>query len=268
MAVSTSSYFSNSIVGAPQLGADIDLYAAHTSPKYQVGFGITRGDGNKFRYSHFGALTAAGALTAVDRSESDQYAVIKAGALAASLTKVGGETMNVNAIGSRYAALVITATAHQFAGGYLVVHSGTGFGFTYHIKDNDATSAQITSNTVVQLYDPIVVALDSNSEITITGHNYANLEPITTTDPCPAGVAVTNVSASGYGWVQTRGPVGVLQDATIGTIAKGLVSVSSNTTGAVGIAGASLTGPNYPIVGYLLNPGTSAAYSTVFLTLE
>ena len=70
MAVSSSSYFSNSIVGQPQVGADIDIYESSTSPKYAVGFGFTRADGCKYRYAHFGATTNRGVMVSTDLSET------------------------------------------------------------------------------------------------------------------------------------------------------------------------------------------------------
>lgn len=270
MAVSTSSYFSNAIVGVPQQGADIDLYQSDLTPKFAVGFGFTRADGNKYRYGHFGAATTRGAVVATDYSESSKAVTLKAGTIASRNTTIRGETMKANAIGSRFMQLTITASASQFAGGYVTIHSGTAYGYTYHIKDNDATSAYVTSDTFLELYDPIQVAIDSNSEVAIVGCPYANLEAASTTDPLPAGVTVTSNSASSYGWIQTHGPSGVLQDATIGLIGKNAF-LSTNTSGAcstvTGTLG-SVGALNVSQIGYYLSAGTSAAYAVVYLTIE
>ena len=75
MAVSSSSFFSNAIVGTPQVGADIDVYGSSTSPKFAVGFGFTRADGSKYRYSHFGAATNRGLCVSTDVSEIQQLYV-------------------------------------------------------------------------------------------------------------------------------------------------------------------------------------------------
>lgn len=270
MAISTSSYFSNAIIGVPQIGADIDIYETSSTPKYAVGFGFTRADGNKYRYSHFGTLTGRSTVVATDVDESGHANKLKAGALTANLTKLAGETINPNAIGSRYAQLVVTATADQFAGAYLNIHSGTGFGFMYRIKGNDATSDVVTGNAHFELYDKIQVALDSNSEISIGGLPYANLEGATTTDAVPAGVSVNNVTADNYGWVCTHGITPALQDITIGTIGKP-VKLSSNTTGAVSCvadATSSTTQMTFPLLGHIVQAGSSAGYSVIFLQLE
>lgn len=270
MAVSTSSYFSNSIIGVPQVGADIDIYETSSSPKYALGFGFTRADGNKYRYAHFGALSNRGTLVAVDVSESGATKIENIGAVLANRSTQ--DNILSNAIDSRYLQLVITATADQFAGGYITITTGAGSGFTYRIKGNTATSANnpVTGNVLVELHDKVVVAIDSNSDIVIAGCPYANLEGITTTDQVPAGVTVTNNTAASYGWIQTTGMIGVLQDITIGTIGRN-VTVSSNTTGAVSAINSS-TSPTalnlQPLVGYIVEAGSSADYSIIYLTLE
>ena len=46
MTLPSAQYFSNAIVGQMQVGADVNLYRQDTAPKYAVGQGFTRGDGN------------------------------------------------------------------------------------------------------------------------------------------------------------------------------------------------------------------------------
>ena len=75
MAVSSSSYFNNAIVGQPQVGGDVDITETHTSPKYAVGQLWTRSDGAKFAYAHFGATTTQGRLCSQDISESGAIAL-------------------------------------------------------------------------------------------------------------------------------------------------------------------------------------------------
>jgi len=270
MAVSTNSYFSNAIIGVPQIGADIDLYESNTSPKYAVGFGFTRGDGNKYRYCQFGALIARGAVAATDVSESGLAKKENVGATVANLTKPVGERVNPNVIDSTYLQLTITATASQFAGGYIAITSGNGAGFTYHIKGNTVTGDPVTGDCYVELYDKVVVAIDSNSDIAIAGCKYANLEGSTITDKVPAGVTVTNNSASSYGWVTTGGLTGALQDANVPVIGQ-LVTLSTNTTGAITPVPTTSSGSVYastPVLGYYVEAGSSADYSLVCLTLE
>lgn len=272
MAVSTSSYFSNSIQGQPGLGADIDIYESSTTPKYAVGFGFQRADGNRYRYCHFGALTAVGLLAASDVSESNRTKIENVGCVLANRTKRAGEFLNPNVYGSRYMQLVITATSDQFAGGYLTVTTGSGAGYTYRIAGNTATSdgIPVTGNIYLDLNDPIFSEIDSNSDIAIAGSPYANLEGATTTDAVPVGVTVVGNSASSYGWVCAGGVVAVLQDANIGSVGNP-VYMSSNTTGAIMSLKGCTTSAGalalYPSVGYIVEAGSSADYSLVNLQL-
>lgn len=273
MAVATASYFSGSIVGEPQQGADIDIYESSSNPKYALGFGFTRADGNKYRYCHFGALTNRGTLVSADVSESNLAKIENVGALVANITKRAGEIFNPNAVGSRYLQLVITATAQQFEGGYLTVTTGAGAGFTYRIKGHTTTSDNnpVTGNIYADIDSPLVVAIDSTSDITIQGSPYANLEAVSTTDTIPAGVTVSNNTAAAYGWICTNGVVGVLQDVNIGTIGKPCF-VSSNTAGAIQCKQSATSSTTnelvLPIVGYMLEAGSSADYSIIKLQLE
>jgi len=272
MAVSANSYFSNSIIGTPQVGADIDIYDTGSSPKYAVGFGFTRADGAKYRYAHFGATTNRGVLASTDVDESNLIYTDAARmvALTANLVDVEGETITPNSIDSRYMQVTVTATADQFAGGYVSINSGTGIGFTYRIKGNTATDDPSSDDCRLELYDKIVVAIDSNSGLQLCGSRYANLEIVDDSDDrLAAGVTVTNNSSSGYGWVQTRGVATVLQDATLPTTGD-TVYVSSNTDGAIcgTVLLATSTHQRFQRVGQCIHPATATYYSCVFLELE
>jgi hypothetical protein len=213
---------------------------------------------------------------ATDADESDLAYIPNVGATVANLTKRANEAMNPNAKGSRYMQLIITATSHQFDGGYLVTVDDLGEGFTYRIKGHTITSDNdpVTGNIYLDLYDPIHTAIDSTTDIAIAGCPYANLEavPITTAvDLIVAGVTCTNMSANDYGWIQTRGPCGVLQDATL-AIHGQAVTTSSNTAGSVSTFPYNTSHTDNifirPEVGKCIVPASSTAHSVVYLTLE
>lgn len=278
MAVSTSSYFSNSIIGVPQVGADIDIYEVSTNPKYAVGFGFERADGNKYRYAHFGLLSPVGYIVGQDTLESSQTStVLNCAPTGTNNVQRAGETLRANYAGARYMQLLVTATADQFAGGYITVISGSGSGYTYRIAGNTATSDNIptTGHIFMDLYDPIVRPLGTDSDITITGCRYANLEaaisPGSGTGYCiPAGVTLTGMSATNWGWVQTKGIGGVLTGSVTGSQGN-LAGLSATTAGAAIaiIAGVSATNMVItPIIGYFVNPASATAYSQIYLTLE
>ena len=63
--------------------------------------------------------------------------------------------------------------ANAFAEGYMAVVNGGGEGNIYKIRDHTAFSASSADATVV-LYDPIVVASDADTQVTLIAHKYAN----------------------------------------------------------------------------------------------
>ena len=77
-----------------------------------------------------------------------------------------------------------------------------------------------TGTTDVELYEPLIVSIGSDSGIMLMGNQYANLEP---TDSGP-GVAVNNRAAGittvghtlgNYGWIQTSGIAIVKSDVNV-----------------------------------------------------
>lgn len=123
-----------------------------------------------------------------------------------------------------------TLTVNQLAGGFLTVEEGTtGAGFVYGIAGNTAATAAVTTIT---LSDPIVVATTGTAKIDMIPNPYSALvvNPTTATS-APAGVAVYNVTAAYYGWLQIGGVASILNDSgsTVGTN----VSASNATAGAV-----------------------------------
>ena len=267
MPVSTSTnYFSNAIIGVPQVGADIDVHQVDLTPRFQVGFGFERADGNKYRYCHFGADTNRGLLVSQDMNETNvKTPIIHVGSTVANNTRPEGEIIDPNAIGSHYIQCSMTAVAHQFAGAYASVASATGLGYTYRVKDNTATGTPKAGEIYLELYKPIVVAVDSNTGFQVVGSLYSDLEGMTTTDRIAAGATVSGVSDTNYAWICTKGVTSILQDASIGT--DGLVAYSStNTTGAVSyIATGALLSRE---VGQFIIAATAANYSVVKLELE
>lgn len=272
MAFSTNNYFSNSIAGLTQIGTDIDIYAAHTSAKYAVGFGFTRSDGAKFRYCHFGIMTSqSGLVMANDFSGSTAPAsgVSVTAVDPGSTTALAGENAKSNTADSRYVQLTITASAQQFAGGYLIITSGTGYGFTYRIKGNTVSGTPASTSSTFEIDGKLQAALSGTaSAATVVGCQYSNLKKCDTTDFTPVGVSCACVSADGYGWIQTAGVVGALTAAAVPV--KGTIVASTDTAGAVATiqvnTGTALSAG--PIIGNIIAPSIEANYSTIYLTLE
>jgi hypothetical protein len=262
MAVSTNSYFSNSIIGIPQVGADIDIYDTSSTPKYAVGFGFERADGNKYRYCHFGLLSPVGSVVAPDNLESSTTSTaMSLQVLSATLYKPAGETVNPNAVGSRYLQInntganfsVAQITADQFAGGYITFVVGSGTGYTYRIKGNNASGTPATGETYIELYDKLYAAVDTTTAFVINGSKYANLEPaqsITHRLGLPVGFVVVGQTISNYGWICTRGLTTAVTGIGIGSVGHYAI-VSTNTAGAIQSPYTGATTNTVPPMGYI-----------------
>lgn len=162
-----------------------------------------------------------------------------------------GLTLSTAAIGATQITATLggtAVTANQYQGGFLVISAGTGIGQTLKIASHPAQSS--TSGTVVlTLEDPLSVATltsDSKGSLTLPQYGSANGATVSTSGVVvvPAGTltgriigaTITPIPASSstvptYGWIQTEGAVGVLNQ---GTTAVGLdVMPSASVAGAV-----------------------------------
>lgn len=161
-----------------------------------------------------------------------------------------GLTCATAAIGATQITVTLggtAATANQYAGGYAVVSAGTGIGQTLRIASHPAQTS--TSGTVVlTLEDPLSVATAvSDSKVSLTLNPYGSPNgadvrtsgcvvcPTTATGPVVGAtlypIPASTTTVASYGFIQTRGPVAVLNN---GTTAIGLdVMPSGTTAGAV-----------------------------------
>jgi hypothetical protein len=169
---------------------------------------------------------------------------------------------------------------NQFAGGFLVVASGTGIGQTLQIASHQAAIAT-TGKAVVTLADPIQVTLDATSTVSFVSNQYQNIviNPSTQTGlpvgvtiyPVPASVAPTYDGTSGalvtpgtpqYAFIVSHGIVGCLIDGDAPGVAFPL-GVSDLTPGAVGTA--TLT--TQAEIGIAVQTTTSAQVAPIYLLL-
>ena len=169
---------------------------------------------------------------------------------------------------------------NQFAGGYLIVASGTGIGQTLKISSH--TAAIATSGFItVTLEDPIQVTLDATSTVSfvyapyqnvvITDHSTLGLPIGASLYPLAASTAATWNGTSGalatqptpvYGYILSKGVTGALVDNTVTNVGYP-IGRSAATDGAVGVA--SLT--TAAQVGISMQTLTSAQVGPIFLNL-
>lgn len=205
----------------------------------------TTGDGRNFRFAIAGAvaLVPGTLLQAPAEVTANERIAIAAAALGAT---------------SVTTTATLTVTANQYAGGYLMVATTPGQGYSYQIGSHAAaTSAVVTFNLV----DPITVALTTGSTISLVANpfNGVIINPTTATSSI-VGVAVAATPISFYGWIQTAGPSCVLAQGTI--VVGEQVAASSTTAGAVVATSGVLAD-----VGYAMQGITSTQYGPIMLNI-
>lgn len=268
MAVSTNSYFSNSIQGP--LPEDFDIFRQDSTPRYAVGYKVEMSDGRVFRYAHFGAaVTYPGELVSTDVSES---ATVENGLT--TVAPASAATTTDGTAGYKYVEVTEPSiTADQFAGGYLTVIAGTGRGYTYRIKGNTVCGlpdGPASGNVRIELYDEIQASMTADTDLNVIGCKYANLEGATVgTDEVPAGITCRAMTAAYYGWIQTKGVAAVkVSPTTTSAVGDILVMAAINgsaETGAVCTMGQHNTSDkaseliNEPIIGVCIQTVTTAA---------
>lgn len=277
MALNSSSYFSNAIQGIPGAGVDVDVTAAHSAPKYPMGYLIERADGNRFRYCYVGTATNAGTL--VGQTQASGGAAYGAAVVVApaSATAVQAEyPILPGQVGSHYVQVTIAAiAADKYRGGYLVTTRGTGVGDTYRIKGNTATGNPVTTDLYIQLSEPLKVALTAATGLTIATSPYNDLAASATSATTATGVLMsTTTSTNLWAWVCTRGPVGCTEDNTI-TVVAGYQLVASQITSGAYAAMANVTGTTFggytktPVIGYSLVIGNGVnRQGVIYCTCE
>lgn len=169
---------------------------------------------------------------------------------------------------------------NKYAGGYLIVASGTGIGQILKIASHQPGTNGGTF--VVTLEDPIQTTLDATSKVSLVQNPYKDviITPITTATGAPAGItlypiaastaptfdatsgALTVVGLAQFGLIVTHGPTTCLIDSTVTNVGYPL-GVSKTTAGTLGVA--TLT--SVPQIAVSAQTLTSANNGFVYLQL-
>jgi len=271
-------------IGPGQAGPKVGLYEQtnNTAQLSSLGLAMEFDDGRRFRFSHWVSAVTVGKLSAQDFSVSGTVSMDGKFVDSAGDPKDNYTTTD-DVIYLKDTDTFGTAdVADIFAGGYLSLTDAAGEGYQYRIRSNDVGTA--AGLIKLELHDPLVAALDSETSCAIIGHPYRNLAiNDADVDAIVVGATVRSMSAGYYGWVQTRGIATVLADESAGTIAAGSIATASDgTNGAVqpisgGYAQASeaLITSDFdftpivtePMVGYSCNTAANTEYTQVFLNL-
>jgi hypothetical protein len=289
MAVSSSTYFSNAIQGIPQTGADYNLRAVDSSPKFPVGTKYERTDGSVFRYSHFGSAVAAARLMAKSYDETDIADLDNSFIAPASATLLADENIQPGNKGSHYIMVQGNPAKNKYAGAYLIITDGDGSRFTYMIKGNTAGGNAATGgyyDFYLELHEPLYCNIKATTDHCIIGSKYNDLymyyegtdTPANTSFITPVGVTCNTFTNGSYGFIQTKGICGVLQGSKIPSRGSLLsASVVGDTPGSVsehvqarvdGTISSIAAGWYRPLVGQCVDPGDAGGLTAVDLWLE
>ncbi len=202
----------------------------YTTQIPDLGVRSVTGDGREFRFVSAGASNLIiGQLQQAAAPQSNYVDVtavaVAAGATTATLTVSTGTAV----------------AANQFAGGYYITYGtvANGGGQILQISANTAVSASGTSITLT-LADAPATAITTSATVSIIPPAYAALIQVpTTVTGKVAGIAVTSLAATYYGWVQVKGVANALIAGTpaIGT---GLSAPNGGTAGALQVTAATL----------------------------
>ena len=206
----------NKVGGA---GTKQGIYEESSTPKHAIGEKVELADGRCFRYVYTAAAINPGLLVSQD---------VSATAIVESDGKLTAASAGATEVTYTDSGTVGSATADQYAGGYLHITDDAGEGHQYRIKRNTAASANAVTFT---LFDGLVVAVTTDTDVGVTGGLYYNVVGATAgTDGIIAGVTTRGLTSNYYGWVQTAGVATILAD--------GSIAIYDNLTLSDGVAGA------------------------------
>lgn len=188
------------------------------NPSITLGALYESPDGRRFRYAKAGALAlVTGNLLQGPAQDTGDQAIAFAAAAVGATTIVSTTTM--------------TVTANQYAGGYVVVTTAPDLGGVYRIKSH---AAYTTAAATFELESPLQVAWTTATRADFVANAYNGvLASVTTLTSAIVGVAVNDITANQYGWIQVSGPGPVLNDAAGALVVGDALMASSSVAGAV-----------------------------------
>jgi len=176
------------------LGAQ-DIWQESEVQQHQLGAMGETADGRIFRYALMGEAISMGYMT---QSPAIDSLTVKMSVTAAA------------AIGAKQIVFTHAATTsaeNEYADGFVTVSYGTGIGQTLKISSHAAFTSGGTSS-VLNLEDPLIVALDTTSRISLAHNPWRKVLMDTSVVTCPTGGALRAFTSGYYGWLQTRGVFG------------------------------------------------------------
>lgn len=251
--------FANLGVLAPTHGTPVDTFSFLSTQSHPLGTVAVDRCGRVFRYQQAGAVTIAPGKLYQGAAPIPLHL-----ALTAVAESIGA--------GSALDPIVVTpgataGAANLYAEGYFNISDGTGVGYTYRVSSHPEITASVAFNLYLDPDDRINVALDTTSRYGLIHNPYKNtiLVPTARTGLI-VGVGVSVCTNAYYGWIQSRGPCGVLINGTPAVTSP--VANSATTTGAVDVWTTAAAAVTITPVGHMMQVGVSTKYNMVMLTID
>jgi hypothetical protein len=188
-----------------------------------------------YHYASAGAVDlAAGTLSMVETLAAPGDVV----GMAVDTMSVGSKTLTgVTTNGTTHAI-----AENDYAEGFLFVSNNGGQGYTFLIEANEAIAASGGTGSIT-LYDPIVVAFNAATEVTLFKNPWQDIvEAAAGHAHVAAGVPQCVVTAGSWGWVQTWGPCAGEEPATAIAVGSALESGAAAGQFAIGDGAAQYLG--------------------------
>jgi hypothetical protein len=240
-------------------GPTPEVFNTYLDRRFILGQALYDIDGRRFRFGSAGAVNLA------------------AGLLNQSRLPIAGHILQTPVAAAVGATTVTTATTttaiavDDYRDGMLLITAGnTGEGYAYPIDTHPAVAG--SGNFAVPLKRGITVQVaigtTANSASLYSNPFFKVLVAATAYTAIPVGVNVAAITATQFGWFQTRGLAAVKVDNTTVVVGEAVVA-SAATAGNVGLPSATIAVTiTQPIVGYIQAIGSSTHTGLVDLHLE
>ena len=240
-------------------GVAQDIFTASATQNYNIGTIHDTPDGRRFRYSKAGGVNITRALMQQAGVADSKFIDIT-------------QTGHAQAVGATSITTLCTtgsaSAANAFAGGKMIVTTGTNLGDIYDIVSSTLESTDTLMDLV--LAQPLRHIIAATDKVTlIPNRNMSTVVAIATTlTAAAAGVPLVDVTAAYYYWAQTRGPAPLIVDTGDTLVVGGKAGVPATDAIAGTCGTTTATAYAFPVYGTVLWIGTAAEPALINLELE
>ena len=230
-----------------------EIFTSSSTQQAVLGAYAETPDGRGFRYVQNGdvAMVPGNVYQSSAEATNHQALVIHPAVI--------GDTSVLVALGAT-AALV-----DEYKDGFVIVTANGSEGRKYGIIGHSAAAASATLTAT--LSEPIKATITANSTVDLVRNPYRSVVVAPTTETgAVAGVALHNITASEYGWLQTHGPAATLAETAVGVGLR--VMRSTSTAGSVGLGSGITADAELQTIGYALTGIAASEFGAVYLQID